>query len=104
MVLAAQVLEGFLSGRVAASRPAGLTPAERDPVEMSGNCWEWTRSLWGDYPYPKTHLDAPRELRVLRGGGFNLSRRRIRCAFRSRDFPVILSRYIGFRVVVRPLL
>jgi len=50
--------------------------------EMSGNVWEWTRSLWGEdwdkpefgYPYDsaskRERLDAsPEVYRVLRGGG-----------------------------------
>jgi iron(II)-dependent oxidoreductase len=51
--------------------------------EMSGNVWEWTRSLWGEdsrppafgYPYHaqvgREQLDAGHDvLRVVRGGAF----------------------------------
>jgi formylglycine-generating enzyme required for sulfatase activity len=65
----------------------GLFPAGRSPVgcfDMSGNVWEWTRSLWGEgferprhrYPYQpddtgREALDAEDSvLRVVRGGSF----------------------------------
>ena len=65
----------------------GLFPDGASPcgaLDMSGNVWEWTRSLWGEdwdkpaYTYPYTPPDPEREnleapdtiLRVLRGGSF----------------------------------
>lgn len=62
-------------------------------LDMAGNVWEWTRSLWGgkqertDFRYPydpgdgREHLDAP-GYRVVRGGAFYASPRRVRCAYR----------------------
>lgn len=94
----------------------GIFPGGASPYgceEMSGSCWEWTRSLWGRYPYPETvgdlkkreALDAPRDIsRVLRGGGFHRNPRDARCACRRRLAPARHYRNIGFRVVVRPLL
>jgi len=83
--------------------------------EMSGNIWEWTRSLWGKnwdnpefkYPYEpldgRENLEAPKDiLRVLRGGAFNLNHRGVRCAFRVRHYPDFGNYYIGFRVVLSP--
>jgi formylglycine-generating enzyme required for sulfatase activity len=73
--------------------------------EMSGNVWEWTRSLWGrdwlqpefKYPYAlddgREDLEAPREmLRVRRGGAFYGGRRDVRCAVRRWDLPFNRSR------------
>jgi len=80
---------------------------------MSGNVWEWTRSLWGDHPsipqysYPydpadgRERLDAkPDTLRVLRGGLFSVNGGHARCATRYRDFPNNRGESNGFRVVV----
>jgi formylglycine-generating enzyme required for sulfatase activity len=78
---------------------------------MSGNVWEWTRSLWGvdfrtaTYKYPYAPADPgqedvdapPKVLRVLRGGAFNGSHGR--AAFRNRFTPEGDYRFIGFRLV-----
>jgi formylglycine-generating enzyme required for sulfatase activity len=74
---------------------------------MSGNVWEWTRSVEKDYPYEATDgredLEASAEpLRVLRGGScFDLSGV-ARCAFRHWSGPVGRFDLIGFRVGVFP--
>ena len=80
--------------------------------ELSGNVWEWTRSLWGKgYPYPESGKDlAEREnlkaddniARVLRGGAFDYDQNVVRCAFRSRSGPYFRFNFIGFRLVVSP--
>jgi len=74
--------------------------------EMSGNVWEWTRSVWKEYPYDSTdgreNLDAPRAVRVLRGGSFDVNLRVVRCSLRGWDGPDLRDRLSGFRVVVSP--
>ncbi len=87
--------------------------------DMSGNVWEWTRSLWGKellgksdygYPYEPAGEDQGRErlsasdevLRVLRGGSFVYNDFVVRCAYRYRLDPHSRNRYSGFRVVVSP--
>jgi len=93
--------------------PTGASPYAM--LDMSGNVWEWTRSIWGkdwqkpDFKYPYTlekaheELDAPKEMkRVLRGGAFDNVSRLVRCANRYWDFPDIRNFNIGFRVVVSP--
>lgn len=84
-------------------------------VDMAGNVWEWTRSLWGGtdskpdygYPYPtrqavRENLEADRDvLRVLRGGAFQFSAQNVRCAFRSAYLPSLRMDLLGFRVILR---
>ena len=83
--------------------------------EMSGNVWEWTRSLWGPlyrkttFPYPYNPDDGREQLhaademrRVLRGGAFWDDHQCARCAYRSGYGTRDVDDYVGFRVVVRP--
>jgi len=85
-------------------------------LDLSGNVWEWTRSLWGrnvsepEFKYPYNPKDGRENLkagddvlRVLRGGAFNYGGNYVRCALRYRDDPVNRLRLIGFRVVLSPL-
>ena len=93
--------------------PRGASPYGVE--EMSGNVWEWTRSLWGEnpfrpefeYPYDladgRENLNAPSSvLRVLRGGAFDINRWDVRCSFRGWNIPSSRVRNVGFRVVVSP--
>ena len=93
--------------------PKGASPC--DALDMSGNVWEWTRSLWGkdwqksSYNYPYTaddgreNLAAPNGVaRVLRGGVFSMDAGSVRCAVRLRDLPGTRYRLNGFRVVASP--
>lgn len=84
--------------------------------DMSGNTWEWTRSLWGEsgekpqfeYPYDKNDgreaLDVGEKVcRELRGGAYFLSLSFARCAFRNNKLPPnYVARGVGFRVVLSP--
>ncbi len=93
--------------------PKGASPYGVE--DMSGNVWEWTRSLWGKdwetpefkYPYDardgRENLDASREVRrVLRGGAFGINADFVRCAARGGNLPDLRLRNIGFRVVASP--
>lgn len=97
----------------------GCFPAADLPsgcLDMAGNVWEWTRSLWGTdywqepkfkYPYDskdgREDLKAPRNvLRVRRGGAFWDDRRDVRCASRGGLLPNLRNWYFGFRVVLLP--
>jgi formylglycine-generating enzyme required for sulfatase activity len=71
-------------------------------LDMAGNVWEWTQSLYVGYSYDP--LDGRENLetdgnRVLRGGSFISPRDGVRCALRDRDFPVHVFFNWGFRVV-----
>ena len=81
---------------------------------MSGNVWEWTRSLWQEdgYPYPTDAAErAEREdlqvtedpPRVLRGGSFVDYARDFRCAFRGGLVTRSAYDLVGFRVALAVL-
>jgi formylglycine-generating enzyme required for sulfatase activity len=81
-------------------------------LDMAGNVWEWTLSLWGkdwkttDFKYPYNAKDGRENLevrdkvyRVLRGGSCNFNLNFARCACRYRDVPHMRVSYFGFRPV-----
>jgi len=90
-------------------------------LDLSGNVWEWTRSLWGQwdekritvelqFPYPYDPADGREELdagdevcRVVRGGSFDDYQGYARCASPFRGYPSLRDRSGGFRVVVSHL-
>ena len=85
--------------------PGGSSPYGTE--EMSGNTWEWTRSLYLPYPYKpgdvREDLSASRDHdRVQRGGSFYDIERFVRCAYRFRYYPDRRGTNTGFRVVVSP--
>lgn len=100
--------------------PTGASPYGL--LDMSGNVYEWTRSIYGEWDnkklehknenrYPYQLNDGREDLskgddftRVLRGGAFNRTSGDVRCALRYGDFPDYWYIYFGFRVVVSPLL
>ncbi|HNB41402.1 MAG TPA: SUMF1/EgtB/PvdO family nonheme iron enzyme, partial [Anaerolineales bacterium] len=86
-------------GRTSAVGAFPLGKSPYDLQDMSGNVWEWTRSLWGkdynlEYTYPynkedgRENLEAEKNVaRVLRGGAYLYGGRYLRCAFRNRVDP-----------------
>ena len=98
----------FLTARsiapVSKHSPAGDSPY--GAAGMAGNVWEWTKSLYKDYPYDPA--DGRENLkvegyRVLRGGAFGNEARHVRCAYRFWDDPDLRGWGGGFRVVVAPV-
>jgi formylglycine-generating enzyme required for sulfatase activity/energy-coupling factor transporter ATP-binding protein EcfA2 len=94
--------------------PGGTTPVDQyspagdspyGMADMAGNVWEWTQSLYKDYPYDpedgREDLEAG-GIRVLRGGAFGTYAWDVRCAFRNGGFPSHRFRFYGFRLVVAP--
>ena len=89
--------------------PVGTYPQGASPygcLDMAGNVWEWTRSLYKNYPYDPTDgredLDAGGR-RVVRGGSWGDLRGLARCADRGWDGPVDRGSNRGFRLVVSPI-
>jgi formylglycine-generating enzyme required for sulfatase activity len=96
------------------SYPDGKSPY--GVLDLVGNAWEWTGSLWGEspsrpdfgYPYDpgdgREDLTAPYELlRVLRGGSFvDTNPLRVTCTVRSGASLISSKDYVGFRVAMGP--
>ena len=74
-----------------------------DLADTSGNVWEWTRSLYHQYPFnpiawrtnPDTH-----NLWVIRGGSFTDTARNIRTSIRGRAGPDVRRPFLGFRIAL----
>ncbi len=81
--------------------PSGASPYNIQ--ELSGNTWEWTRSVYKDCPYdPKDGREDLTEIkpRVLRGGSWGYDKRAARCTIRVKNYPYYRNYYVGFRVAV----
>ena len=107
---------GNFAGNIGDTTPVGHYPTGVSPcgaLDMVGNVWEWTGSLWGEgssapkfgYPYDakdgRENLSAPNTvLRVVRGGSWDRGQRLARCVVRNWSAPDNFYGIIGFRVVV----
>lgn len=94
--------------------PVGVFPKGRSPcgaLDLAGNVWEWTHSLWGmdilkpDFGYPYRAGDGREQedadgARVLRGGSWCNLRGTARGACRDWSVPATFDANAGFRVVV----
>ena len=81
--------------------PAGASPC--GALDVAGNVWEWTSSLYRPYPYRSDDgREDPRAegRRVVRGGAWDYFQRYARCAYRYRNIPDYFYYYVGLRVVV----
>jgi formylglycine-generating enzyme required for sulfatase activity len=93
---------------IGSTTAAGCFVSEASPnglQDMSGNVWEWTRSVFQPYPYDPNDGREDlklKDLRVLRGGSFYVDQRYVRCAYRGNLGPHLRYYYRGFRVVVSP--
>jgi formylglycine-generating enzyme required for sulfatase activity len=74
-------------------------------ADMAGNVWEWTHSLYREYPYHPSdgrQDSAATGHRVARGGACFVDAEHVRCAFRGRNHPHNRYNHWGFRVALDP--
>jgi formylglycine-generating enzyme required for sulfatase activity len=89
---------------IGATSAVGCFRSGKSPFEcedMSGNVWEWTRSLYETSPGPAKTTDRDAR-RVVRGGSFVHFQRYVRAAYRGYSHPGGRGDNLGFRVVVSP--
>ncbi len=75
-------------------------------VDMAGNVWEWTSSLYKGYPYDPEDGREEQEGsgdRTLRGGSWGYDLRGARVSVRDNYHPDGFGNLVGFRVVVAPV-
>lgn len=78
------------------SRPQGASWVGAE--HLSGNVWEWQRSLYASYPYVTGDKRGNVNKIILRGGScYNYSENLLRCAYRSYTKPDG-TKAIGFRI------
>jgi len=71
--------------------------------DMAGNVWEWTRSLFKNYPYRPNDGREDEDIvgdRAVRGGSYKNPNSFVRCACRRKDFPSNQLDLLGFRVAI----
>jgi formylglycine-generating enzyme required for sulfatase activity len=73
-------------------------------IEMCGNVWEWTRSIYKPYPYDvndgREEDVKSRGFRVLRGGSWLNNAEVLHSSFRSWVNPDNGSDHFGFRIAI----
>jgi len=70
---------------------------------MTGNTWDWTSSLFTDYPYDATdgreEVNAISAPRVVRGGSWLSDHLDARASYRHDYAPDLRSNRVGLRLV-----
>ena len=89
---------GFDSLAPVGSYPQGASPS--GCLDMAGNAWEWTSSLFKPYPYDaKDGREDPAAegRRVARGGSWKGEPEIAHSSYRFRPEPEFAHMYLGFR-------
>ncbi|HQF63389.1 MAG TPA: SUMF1/EgtB/PvdO family nonheme iron enzyme [Anaerolineaceae bacterium] len=101
--------------RIGGTSAVGCFPSGPSPeglLDVSGNIFEWTRSLSAKYPYPapgprrtdrELVTSENKEMVVVRGGSWDYVSRYARCAYRYGGSPDLRDVDFGFRVSLSPL-
>jgi formylglycine-generating enzyme required for sulfatase activity len=96
----------YADARIGRTSLVGAFPRGASPygiLDMSGNVWEWTRSLKRNYPYDsndgRENLTATGE-RAVRGGSFYLFGKSMRAANRYPYDPESRLSRVGFRIAL----
>ena len=93
---------GIQDTNVANKHPNGASPY--GVLEMIGNVWEWTRSVYKPYPYlvetSKEISYDPHVKQVVRGGSWYLDATWARCTARESEYPNRTLDDHGFRLVI----
>jgi formylglycine-generating enzyme required for sulfatase activity len=84
--------------------PIGCFPqgaAACGALDMAGNVWEWTASLWEEIGHPAPRAEFhPHEKPAIRGGAFNWSADYLHCGAHYWFSPGYRQNLLGFRVVL----
>ena len=96
----------FFASRLASDPQAAGRPGDQDRrnpwglFDILGNVWEWTSSLYTEYPYRSEdgrEAATGADPRVRRGGSWANGDRIVRSANRNWDSPETCSDLVGFR-------
>ena len=80
------------------AKPAGASPY--GCLDMAGNAWEWTSSVFKPYPYVASdgrEAADSAERRVARGGSWTGEPHIAHAAYRFRPYPAFAHDFLGFR-------